>query len=244
MFNAMRIILCLSLLLAGQSALAGEPEGYVLCYGDSMTANAKSYVSILDQKWSKTRMINAGRGGRKTSERDNLVELLARTHKAEEKQAAAGKLPIKITWAFILLGANDLKARASDATVDKCAENMAWMIDYLRQDIPDVKILLLSPCTLDVAKMKESGYETQAESVKRIAALETAYKKVAGEKNVKFISLLNVVPPANLSDGLHPDPAGQALIAEAIMKGFGEEEASKESGVKAASTQPTAEAGK
>ena len=238
------LALALSLLLLAQTALAAEPEGFVLCYGDSMTAHAKSYVSILDQKWTKTRMINAGRGGRKTSERDNLVDLLARLRKGEEKQAAGGKKPVKITWVFILLGGNDLKARATDASVDKCAQNMSWMIDYLRKEMPEVKILVLSPCTLDVAKMKESGYETQPESVKRIAALETAYQKLAEEKKVKFISLLNVVPAANLSDGLHPDPAGQAMIAEAIMKGFDDPLPADQAPGPEASTQPGGEAKK
>lgn len=210
----------LAVLVAAGSLSAEVPEGYVLCYGDSMTANRESYVSILDDKWTKTKFINGGRGGRKTADRDNLVDLLDRIKKADGRNAARGKKPLKIDWVFILLGGNDLKARATDATVQKCAENVGWMIDHLRQEIPGVRILLLAPPNLDPAKMRESGYETQGESVRRMAELERAYQKLAAEKQVKFISLLNVVPAGNLSDGLHPDAVGQALIADAIVKGF------------------------
>ena len=225
--DMMRKMVCMfgiAMPLFAGSLSAEVPQGCVLCYGDSMTANKKSYVSILGERWQNTKMINAGRGGRKTSERDNLINLLDQMKKADEKRVAAGKKSMKIDWVFILLGGNDLKARANDATVGKCAENMGWMVDYLREQIPGVKILLLAPCNLDPKKMKETGYETQAESVRRIAELETAYQKLAAEKQAKFISLRNVVPVENLSDGLHPDPAGQALIADAIIKGFAEPE--------------------
>ena len=207
-------------LLAAGSLRAEVPEGCVLCYGDSMTASRQSYVSILDGRWTKTRFINGGRGGRKTSDRDDLVGLLGRMKMADERNVARGKKPLKIDWVFILLGGNDLKARATDATVGRCAEDVGWMIDYLRREIPGAEVLLLAPPTLDPGKMKESGYEVQAESVRRMAELERAYGKLAGEKQVKFISLLNVVPAANLSDGLHPDSVGQALIADAIETGF------------------------
>lgn len=218
----MLFITRLAVLLVAGSLSAEVPQGCVLCFGDSMTANKKSYVSILDEKWQKTTFINAGRGGRKTSDRDGLTNLLDQMKKADAKRVAGGKKPVRIDWVFILLGGNDLKARASDSTVGKCAENMGWMIDSLRERIPGVKILLLAPCVLDPQKMKESGYETQAESVQRMAELESAYRKLAVEKQVKFISLLHVVPAENLSDGLHPDPAGQAMIADAIIKGFSE----------------------
>jgi lysophospholipase L1-like esterase len=221
------------LLVAGPVA-AEAPQGRVLCFGDSMTANKKSYVSILDGRWQKATMINAGRGGRKTADRDNLTGLLERMAKADEKRVAAGGKPLKIDWVFLMLGGNDLKARADDTTVAKCVQNMGWMIDHLREKIPGVKILLLAPPNLDPKKMKENGYETQAESVRRMAELETAYRKLATEKNVRFISLLHVVPAENLSDGLHPDAAGQAMIADAIVKGFAEGEGASQPAVPAA----------
>ncbi len=215
-----RRLAALALLASAVLSPAEEPQGTVYCYGDSNTANKKSYVAILDEKWKHAKLINAGRGGRKIADRDNLIALFEQRKKVDEKNIARGKTPEKIEWFFIMLAGNDLKARASDATVDKCAENMAWTIDYIRGQIPEVKILVLAPPTMFPEKMKAAGYETQAEAPRRMAAVEAAYQKLAAEKQVKFASMLNVVPAEHFPDGLHVDAAGQNMIAEAIIKAF------------------------
>lgn len=51
-------------------------------------------------------------------------------------------------------------------------------------------------------------------------ALAVAYEALAKKKATRFVSLLNVVAPADIEDGVHANGRGQAAIAEAVWKSW------------------------
>ncbi len=205
-------------LLAGVSAflvagkLAGSTmDGEIVCFGDSITYGARveghSWVYFLSLKHRDLRFINAGRNGRKTSDREELLPVLRKY-----KGAAAF---------LILLGVNDLKD-GNDTMVSRCAVNVRWMIREIKRASPASRIVLLSPARINLNKMSPSNVRKKYnENTERsLAALDAEYRLLARSESVGFISLLDAVSPPHYVDGLHPDEAGQQEIASAVWEGF------------------------
>lgn len=194
-------------LFAATAVHAGAPEGKVVCFGDSITAGESSWVSLIGKKDDRLKMVNAGKGGRKTSQKAELAPVIQ-----ANKDAACF---------FLFLGVNDIKY-GSDASVKACVANMADMIQRIKAEVPAAQIVVLAPCHVDLKKMAEKwpGKKFNDHANENLAQLEVAYKALAAEKSVKFISLLNIVSLENLHDGLHPGPEGQQQLAEVIWREF------------------------
>ena len=64
------------------------------------------------------------------------------------------------------------------------------------------------------AVVRKEGYDV---TPPLLAKLEVEYKELAKKKGVSFVSLLDVVGKNNYKDGLHPNGAGDAEIAKAIL---------------------------
>ena len=185
--------------------------GTIVCFGDSITHGAKvnghSWVYLLSKEHAGINFVNEGRNGRKTADRKELLPVLRKYKKAE---------------AFLIfLGVNDLKD-GNDSMVANCVTNMEWMINKIRNSNPRAKIVILSPCEINLRTMSplnvRKKYNMNTEMA--LVALEKSYRRLAKEESVEFISLLRVVSPANYADGLHPNAAGQQEIAAAVWKGL------------------------
>lgn len=183
----------------------------VVCFGDSITYGAQvdghSWVYFLSQEHPDIDFVNAGRSGRKTSDKEELLPVLKKYPKADDY--------------LIFLGVNDLK-NGNDSIVNSCVENMTWMINEIRKVNSTGKIIILAPSDInlktmnDINRKKEYNENTQRSLFK----LEKRYKKLAVNQQINFISLLHVVSKPNYADGLHPDIAGQKEIANAVWKGL------------------------
>ena len=183
----------------------------VVCFGDSITYGAQvdghSWVYFLTQDHPDIDFVNAGRSGRKTSDKAELLPVLKKYPNADDY--------------LIFLGVNDLK-NGNDSMVNSCVENMTWMINEIRKVNSTSKIIILAPSDInlktmnDINKKKEYNKNTK----KSLYKLEKRYKKLAVEQQISFISLLHVVSKPNYADGLHPNIAGQKEIEKAVWKGL------------------------
>jgi len=186
-------------------------QGTVVCFGDSITHGAKvnghSWVYLLAKEHKSVNFINAGRNGRKTSDKKELLPVLNKYPDAD--------------YYIIFLGVNDLK-NGNDSMVNQCVENMEWMINKIKDTDKKAKIVILAPTDINVNNMsqlnvnKKYNENTKSSLVK----LEMKYKELAKEDKIGFISLLKTVSPPNYVDGLHPDEKGQQQIADGVWKGL------------------------
>jgi len=184
-------------------------EGKVVCFGDSITHGAKvnghSWVYYLSKEHKDINFVNAGRNGRKTSDKEELLPVLKKNPDAD--------------YFLIFLGVNDLK-NGNDSLVNICVENMKWMINKIHETNEKTKIVILSPTdinlkTMSALNVKKNYNENTKHS---LYELEKRYKELAKSDSLGFISLLHTVSPPNYVDGLHPSEKGQQQIAEAVWK--------------------------
>lgn len=194
------------------TAFSAKPHGQIVCFGDSITygatVNGRSWVWYLQQQnHSGIDFINAGRSGRKTADKTELLPVLAKYPHAD--------------YYLIFLGVNDLKD-GTPAMVDSCIANMQWMIDKIKASDAHTKIVLLAPTGINVQTMsKVNVAKKYNDNTKRsLNELEKKYRALAKREHLGFISLLHVVSLPNYNDGLHPNEAGQAQIADAVWKGM------------------------
>jgi lysophospholipase L1-like esterase len=107
---------------------------------------------------------------------------------------------------------------------------MEQAIDTALAKVPPQDVILVAPCNVNAEIMRKPlGTDPRMASrcernVKKgydicppiLQELERAYRELAARKQVRFISLLGVVSPENLPDGLHPNEAGHREIAAAM----------------------------
>jgi len=186
-------------------------KGTVVCFGDSITHGAKvdghSWVYLLSKEHKEVNFINAGRNGRKTSDKKELLPVLKKYPQAD--------------YYLIFLGVNDLK-NGNDSMVNQCVKNMDWMINKIKDTNKKAKIVILAPTDINLNTMSQLNVNKKynANTRSSLIKLEMKYKELAKDNNLGFISLLKTVSPPNYVDGLHPDEKGQQQIADAVWNGL------------------------
>jgi len=184
-------------------------HGQVVCFGDSITYGAQvdghSWVYFLSQKHKEIDFVNAGRSGRKTSDKAELLPVL-------EKYPDAN-------YYLIFLGVNDLK-NGNNSMVNSCVDNIEWMINSIRKVNSEAKIVLLAPSDINLKTMNDiNKNKLYNDNTKHsLYKLEKKYKELSDKEHTGFISLLHVVSKPNYADGLHPNIEGQKEIANAVWK--------------------------
>ena len=183
----------------------------VVCFGDSITHGAQvdghSWVYFLSNEHKQIDFVNAGRNGRKTADKLELLPVLKKYPDAN--------------YYLIFLGVNDLKD-GNDSMVNSCVENMNWMIDQVRKVNPKAQIILLAPSDINLETMNDlnRGKKYNENTKQSLYKLKDRYEELAKKQHTGFISLLHVISKPNYADGLHPDVAGQKEIANAVWKGL------------------------
>ncbi len=205
--------------LAPLAAAAEDKAQTVLCIGDSITAADPGWVKALAEH-AAIDTINAGKDGRQTAA-------------AAETFAAAVAAGATFDRVIFFLGVNDLPARNPAPPAKKiadCVANMERAIDTALAKLPPQDVILVAPCSVNADIMRkppgtdppmaalcernvQKGYDICPPLLQQ---LEQAYRELAARKQVRFISLLGVVSPENLPDGLHPNEAGHREIAAAM----------------------------
>lgn len=179
----------------------------ILCFGDSITELGH---------WTETvgetpnyDMINAGRAGRKTSDISReLPPVLAANPDFDH--------------ILFFLGVNDLPARDPRPGPEKiadCTANMKTAINMALQQVSPEQITLIAPtgvCTQGLNSVNlQKGYDITPPLLEE---LEVAYRQLAFDTGVRFLSLRELLVPADYKDGLHPNEQGDAKIAAAIQR--------------------------
>lgn len=178
-------------------------KGKIVCFGDSITYGASvegnGWPEQLSKMSDSLKVVNAGRKGRKTSDKNELLPVLQNNKDAD--------------YFVFLLGVNDLKD-GNDSLVNECVNNMKWMIKETKKEIPNVKIVLMAPCGINLETMSELNRSKKynQNTAASLIKLETKYSELAENESVGFISLLKTVSSKNYLDGIHPTIAGYAEI--------------------------------
>jgi len=187
-----------------------KPE-QVVCFGDSITfgasVNGRSWVSFLKENHTAIDFINAGRSGRKTSDKLELLPVIIKYPSADKY--------------LIFLGVNDLKD-GNDSMVNTCVDHMKWMLSEIRKVNPKAKIVILAPCDINLKTMNQTNVKKKYNENTKTALylLSKKYKTLAKEQKTDFISLLHAVSAPNYADGLHPNLKGQEEISAKVWKGI------------------------
>lgn len=207
--NIIKITLVTLFLILSAIAASSEISGTVVCFGDSITHGAKvegkSYVYYLSRNHPNVNFVNAGRNGRKTSDKKQILPVLEEHPDAD--------------YFLIFLGVNDLKDGTPEM-VDGCVENMDWMIKQVKQTNSETKIVIIAPTDINLNTMDSVNVRKKYNSNTKqsLVLLRDRYQQLAKEDSVEFISLLDVVTQPNYVDGLHPNRKGQQEIAGAVWE--------------------------
>ena len=186
-------------------AADSEPKR-ILCYGDSITSGGKWVATVGAHK--SIHAINAGVSGRRAANAEKELKYYLTKHQNLDK-------------IIMFLGVNDLPARdkrPGDLKVTICTRGMSEAVDLAMQYVKSQDIILVAPCNVNSNEMSavnlKKGYHV---TPLLLAKLEEEYKGLAKKKGIQFLSMLNVVSKENYKDGVHPNEAGDAEIAEAIL---------------------------
>ncbi|EIQ01544.1 lysophospholipase L1-like esterase [Opitutaceae bacterium TAV1] len=197
----------------GSPATSSQPA-VVLVFGDSITQGQSLATSNPGAMWlnrinaspaaaGKLRLVNEGKGGRPTDSLGEFDTVLAR-HR-------------HIDALVIALGANDARDTSGNC-VPNAVANLTRMVERARAVYGDaLPVLIVAPTNINkfaLGPSKPIANEREA----NINALETAYRKLAGKLDASFASLNNLIAPESLTaDGVHPDAAGHAAIAQKLL---------------------------
>lgn len=200
-----------TLTLTGHPASAATPKT-IIVFGDSITAGnalpkeqrSQAWVNLVQKEaGDQLQLINEGKGGRPTNSVREFEAMLARHPRAD--------------GLVLTLGTNDSRD-ISEQCVPKAVANLRAMLDRARAAYgPQLKVIIVGPPNI----RKESLGPTRPIADQREATLKelgVAFSSLAKETGCEFISLYGVVPDSSLTkDGVHPDAAGNAAIAKAML---------------------------
>ena len=133
----------------------------------------------------------------------------------------------------ILIGVNDVWhefGRHNGVDADKFEKIYCMLIEELREELPDVKIMIMEPFCLKGVGTQNTEEEPDKWNVFNTEVRKRAEKakKVAEKYNLTFVELQNVFDKATeiiddtywLVDGVHPTAMGHQLIKREWMKAF------------------------
>lgn len=197
------LISCFLLGAAGFLRAAGDGARTIVFFGDSLTAGyglenpgGNSYPALIQQKIDAEklpwRVVNSGLSGETTAGGLRRVDWILRQ-------------PVDI---FVLaLGAND-GLRGISPTVSR--QNLEQILTRVRTRYPSA-ILVLAGMQMPPQMGPEFA-----------AAFGRMFPEVAEKFQIRFVPFLlaNVggIPELNQGDGIHPNPAGHALVAENVWR--------------------------
>lgn len=197
----------------------------ILCFGDSNTyglipGTTKRYgwnirwTGILDEalRVKGYRIIEEGLCGRTTVFPDSF----------REGRKGTDVLPIlleshnPIDIVILMLGTNDCKA-VYHATAEIIGKGIERLINQIKQKIPKVKIILVSPIHLGEGVWEE-GFDTEFSdsSVETSKKLHKVYNRIADGNGIYYLKASEYAKPSP-TDREHLDEVGHRKLAEGLL---------------------------
>ena len=124
----------------------------------------------------------------------------------------------------ILIGVNDVwheRSHANGVEADRFEQIYDLLLEWTFKALPQVNVVLLEPFTMLCGEVDETF---AADTAVRAAIT----RKLAAKYNTEFLPTQQILdeackraePAYWAKDGVHPTPAGHALITEALLKKF------------------------
>ncbi len=184
----------------------------VIVFGDSITEGGalpkqertNAWVRVVERDADgRLQLVNEGKGGRSTAAVKEFDAML-------ERHARADVLVLAV-------GTNDSRDIARGC-VPKAVANLRSMVTKARRAYgSQLRVLLIGPpnlCKRALGPTRGIADEREA----KLRELGDAFAQLATELDCGFVSLFGVVPETSLAkDGVHPDSAGNAAIACAVL---------------------------
>jgi lysophospholipase L1-like esterase len=201
----------------------------VLCFGDSNTygrdPKRKAEEGIktrfpIDVRWTgqlqnllgdKFEVIEEGLGGRTTNLDDPSTE--GKNGLTYLIPCLESHTPLDLV--VLMLGTNDLKHIYNRTAQDVARANKELISVIRHQAGNQIKILLISPITVD--ETNPLAAENYKEATSKSEQLGGELKKIAQEMQCDFLDLATIVKPSQY-DGLHIDASEQPAIAKLIHR--------------------------
>ncbi|WP_405111662.1 SGNH/GDSL hydrolase family protein [Paenibacillus sp. FSL K6-1217] len=133
-------------------------------------------------------------------------------------------LALKPTWVSIYIGVNDTWRRydsGQETTAAEFESSYRDLIERTKQHL-DAKLVLVEPFVLPVPEDRKGWRQDLDPKIHVVRELAREYGAVLVPLDGLFAAASVKAEPAFWAgDGVHPSPAGHALIAEAWMKAVG-----------------------
>jgi lysophospholipase L1-like esterase len=227
-FMALTLFLALTTGLKAEGPFAIKEGDRIVFYGDSIT-DQRLYTTFVET-YIVTRFpainvsfVHSGWGGdRVTGGGGGPID-----HRLERDVFA-----YKPTVVTVMLGMNDASYRAFDQKIfDVYSKGYEHLVQSLKSNVPGVRITLIQPSPYDDVTRKptfEGGYNQvlvrYGEFVKNLADKEGA---AVADLNTSVVAVVKKAAEINstgaqdlIRDRIHPGPAGQLLMAEALLKAW------------------------
>ena len=188
-----------------QQSYGRDIETYVL------TRYPDYHVKFVNSGWTSD-LVSGGKGG------------------SAETRIRRDVLPYHPTVVTILLGMNDGDyTRFNQSNYEAYSDGLALLVERLTREIPGVRLTLLSPTFYDEnapGSRHFHGYNSV------LLRFRDFVKTLGGKRNILAVDLNAPMAEATLAgrrhdprftlvpDGIHPNEAGQAIIAASILKAW------------------------
>jgi lysophospholipase L1-like esterase len=227
-FMALTLFLALTTGLKAEGPFAIKEGDRIVFYGDSIT-DQRLYTTFVET-YIVTRFpalnvsfVHSGWGGdRVTGGSGGPID----------HRLARDVFAYKPSVVTVMLGMNDASYRAFDQKIfDVYSKGYEHLVQSLKSNVPGVRITLIQPSPYDDVTRKptfEGGYNQvlvrYGEFVKNLADKEGA---AVADLNTSVVAVVKKAAEINstgaqdlIRDRIHPGPAGQLLMAEALLKAW------------------------
>ncbi|NQX43760.1 SGNH/GDSL hydrolase family protein [Paenibacillus tritici] len=203
-----------------------QKNDIILFQGDSITDCGRNYADAASLGVGYALMAGARLGLQYPEKNLTFINRGISGNRAVDLQERWGRdcLELKPTWVSIYIGVNDTWRRFDSGQETTAAEFEASyrdLIERTKQHL-DARLVLVEPFVLPVPEDRKGWRQDLDPKIHVVRELAREYGAVLVPLDGLFAAASVKAEPAFWAgDGVHPSPAGHALIADAWMRAVG-----------------------